>query len=80
MNYRKEFGLDTIISDFEFKDRDALQPFYPRGYCGVDKIGRPIYIERSGYINEPEVRRIATGGDPNVDLADPNLDMWREFY
>jgi|TARA_B110001450_G_C17620291_1_gene480905 hypothetical protein len=46
----------------------------------VCKIGRPIYIERSGYIKEPEVRRIATGGDANIDMGDPNLPMWKEFY
>lgn len=57
-----------------------MQPHYPRGYCGVDKIGRPIYIERSGFIKESKVREIATGGDPNVDMGDPNLPMWKEFY
>ena len=33
-------------------------PFYPRGYCGIDKIGRPIYIERSGQINPGKIQEI----------------------
>ena len=68
------------IQDFKFEQKAELMPHYPRGYCGVCKIGRPIYIERSGYIKEPEVRKIATGGDPNIDMNDPHLPMWKEFY
>jgi len=33
-------------------------PHYPRGYCGIDKIGRPIYIERSGFINPTKIWEI----------------------
>lgn len=32
--------------------------YYPRGYCGVDKIGRPIYIERSGMIKPSKIWEI----------------------
>ena len=69
-----------MIQDFTFEQRAELQPHYPRGYCGVDKMGRPIYIEKSGFIKESEVRRIATGGDATVEMGDPNLPMWKEFY
>ena len=44
-------------------------PFYPRGYCGVDKIGRPVYIERSGYINPTEIWKV-------VDEE----YLWRSYY
>jgi hypothetical protein len=33
-------------------------PYYPRGYCGVDKIGRPVYIERSGKIQPTKIWEI----------------------
>jgi hypothetical protein len=45
MVYRKENNLDSIIADFNFDKRMEVFNNYKRGYCGVDKIGRPIYIE-----------------------------------
>lgn len=50
MKYREEQNIDTIVYDFVFKEKNDVLPYYPRGYCGVDKIGRPVYIERSGKI------------------------------
>lgn len=51
MNYRKENGIDTILTDFVYDKRPQVAEHYPAGYCGVDKIGRPIYIERNGKCN-----------------------------
>jgi hypothetical protein len=58
IQYRKDNGLDTICSDFVFDKKELVAPFYPRGYCGVDKIGRPVYIERSGFINPTEIWKV----------------------
>ena len=42
---------------------------YQRSYFGVDKIGRPFYIDRSGSINVPAILKATT------------LDrMWQRYY
>lgn len=53
VEYRKENNLDTILQTFKIDPDLAknVNKYYPRGYCGVDKIGRPIYIEREGFVN-----------------------------
>ena len=60
MQYRTENDLDDIIYNYNFEYGPALAPHYPRGYCGVDKAGRPIYIERSGMVNADKVMEIIT--------------------
>jgi len=58
MAYRNEFNLDTIVTDFHFEQKLEVLPYYPRGYCGVCKKGRPIYIERSGQISPSKIQEI----------------------
>ena len=55
MEYRKEHKIDTIMVDFEFTEKEAVMPYYPKGYMGVCKKGRPIYIERSGKIQPSKI-------------------------
>jgi len=58
MKYREDNGIDNIIATFNADKKKALHPFYKKGYCGVDKIGRPIYIEHTGQMNVPEIYKI----------------------
>jgi len=35
-----------------------MQAAHGRGYCGVDKIGRPVYIEKSGKMSPSKLWEI----------------------
>ncbi|MFN9942084.1 MAG: hypothetical protein ACK56I_21685, partial [bacterium] len=47
----------------------AIAPYYPKGYCGVDKLGRPIYIEKSGILKPDKIWE-------NVDEE----NLWKAFF
>jgi len=49
--WRKEFGVEELVRTFDFKELSEVDRFYPQYYHGMDKSGRPIYIERIGNLN-----------------------------
>ncbi|CAL9760315.1 unnamed protein product [Musa acuminata subsp. burmannicoides] len=51
LKWREDNRVDVIAREFEFEEYDAVQQCYPRGYHGVDNVGRPLYIERIGSID-----------------------------
>ncbi len=57
---RKEGQVDSILEDFDFPELDAVKKLFPHGYHGLDKIGRPIYIEKMGHLDTEKLYAATT--------------------
>ncbi|GIX63327.1 phosphatidylinositol/phosphatidylcholine transfer protein [Babesia caballi] len=47
-SWRLEVNVDAILRNDMSSIRDRVREFFPHGYHGVDRMGRPVYIERMG--------------------------------
>jgi len=58
--WRRSFGTDDVYENFEYTEKDAVLKVYPQFYCGVDRFGRPVYVEKTGLVNAAELAKHTT--------------------
>eukprot|EP00246_Nothoceros_aenigmaticus_P018713 TRINITY_DN992_c0_g1_i1.p1 TRINITY_DN992_c0_g1~~TRINITY_DN992_c0_g1_i1.p1 ORF type:complete len:560 (+),score=96.94 TRINITY_DN992_c0_g1_i1:473-2152(+) len=68
LRWRKENSIDTIVEDFAFDEIEEVKKYYPQGHHGVDKEGRPVYIELIGK------------ADPNKLVETTTLERYLKYH
>jgi len=58
--WRKDFGVDDIVANFDFKEKVEVDKYYPSYYHKMDKDGRPVYIERLGKLDIKALYAVTT--------------------
>ncbi|KAG9237845.1 putative Sec14 cytosolic factor [Amylocarpus encephaloides] len=67
--WRKDFGLDDLVRNFDYKEKPQVFEYYPQYYHKTDKDGRPVYIEQLGNIDLAAMYKITTSERMLQNLA-----------
>lgn len=60
LQWRNDYVTDLIKENFIFKEIDEVKKCYPQGHHGVDRYGRPLYIERIGKVDPQRLLKVTT--------------------
>ncbi|XP_031248504.1 phosphatidylinositol/phosphatidylcholine transfer protein SFH11 isoform X3 [Pistacia vera] len=60
LKWRQDFRVDSISKEFKFEEFKEVKQCYPHGFHGVDKFGRPIYIEQIGMVDLNALLQVTT--------------------
>ncbi|PSC67286.1 phosphatidylinositol phosphatidylcholine transfer SFH11 isoform X3 [Micractinium conductrix] len=60
LEWRKGVQVDTVLTDFHFDERPAFSQFYPEGFYGTDREGRPVYVQQPGKIDLDQLWKVTT--------------------
>ncbi|KAI9754081.1 MAG: cytosolic factor, phosphatidylinositol/phosphatidylcholine transfer protein [Chaenotheca gracillima] len=80
--WRKEFGVEDLVKNFQYEEKSKVFEYYPQYYHKTDKDGRPVYIEQLGNVDLTAMYKITTADRMLQNLvveyekcADPRLPV-----
>jgi hypothetical protein len=56
--WRVDADIEDIANKFVFTEYDQVLKYYQHNYHGICKIGRPVYIERTGLLDSANLFRV----------------------
>lgn len=59
LRWRNEYGVDNI-EEFNYTELDEVKKYYAQFYHGVDKEGRPVYVELVGKVDANKLVKVTT--------------------
>ncbi|KAK9277664.1 hypothetical protein L1049_007211 [Liquidambar formosana] len=60
LKWREDYGVDAIPKEFKYEEFKEVKKCYPHGFHGVDRYGRPVYIEKLGMVDLDAFSQVTT--------------------